>query len=328
MVDWKSPETIALQAVIFVKFCHVISGVYLWEWLISLNFDWDYLTGKKKFRWPLFFYFLCRYSQLLAIIGLLVAFNNTTKEINCQAFYGFNAAMGNISIGAATINLSLRTMAVWGRKWYIVVPLTVLILGHWSLLLHGILLKAMWVPAQGCVITEANNTILSATFIYSMSLDFIVLCLTGFKLFYLSVGRSRIVNLIVRDGLMFFIVAFLVNLIAVVFMQLNLNPIMSVIANVPAGTAATIVACRAVRRLVCMTTEGCEMFTGGTRMTGIAFKTNGSKTVIRTPVAKDGVHVQTNSSDKYDVAGNIVSTGTVYDAEDQAISGEFKRGAL
>jgi hypothetical protein len=98
-------------------------------------------------------------------------------------------------------------MAVWGRKWYIVVPLTLLILGHWTLLLHGILLKAMWVPGQGCVITEANNTILSATFIYSMCLDFIVLCLTGFKLFYLSAGRSRIVTLIVRDGLMFFIVA-------------------------------------------------------------------------------------------------------------------------
>ena len=29
-------------------------------------------------------------------------------------------------------------MAVWSRRWYIVVPLTLVILGHWSLLLHGI----------------------------------------------------------------------------------------------------------------------------------------------------------------------------------------------
>jgi hypothetical protein len=30
-------------------------------------------------------------------------------------------------------------------------------------------------------------------------------------------------------------------------------------------------------------------------MTGIAFKTNGSKTMIRTPVPKDGVHVQVST---------------------------------
>jgi hypothetical protein len=49
-------------------------------------------------------------------------------------------------------------------------------------------------PGQGSAITEANNTIFSATFIYSMSWDFIVLCLTCFELFYLSAGSSRIVT--------------------------------------------------------------------------------------------------------------------------------------
>ena len=28
-------------------------------------------------------------------------------------------------------------MAIWSRKWYIVIPLVAVILGHWSLLLHG-----------------------------------------------------------------------------------------------------------------------------------------------------------------------------------------------
>lgn len=28
-------------------------------------------------------------------------------------------------------------MAVWSQKWYIVVPLVLVVLGHWSLLLHG-----------------------------------------------------------------------------------------------------------------------------------------------------------------------------------------------
>lgn len=31
-------------------------------------------------------------------------------------------------------------MAVWSQKWYITIPLVAIILGHWSLLLHGKLL--------------------------------------------------------------------------------------------------------------------------------------------------------------------------------------------
>jgi hypothetical protein len=71
----------------------------------------------------------------------------------------------------------------------------------------GILLTAVWDPRAGCVITSTDNTILSATFIYSMCFDFIVLCLTGYKL---SVGgnRSRLVHLIFSDGLVYFFVAY------------------------------------------------------------------------------------------------------------------------
>ena len=31
-----------------------------------------------------------------------------------------------------------RSMAVWSQKWYIVTPLVALVIGHWTLLLHGI----------------------------------------------------------------------------------------------------------------------------------------------------------------------------------------------
>ena len=63
---------------------------------------------------------------------------------------------GNMAIGLASINLSVRTyvpnlimlnlgltmsewdrMAVWDQSRYIVAPLIVCILGHWSLLMHG-----------------------------------------------------------------------------------------------------------------------------------------------------------------------------------------------
>ena len=75
----------------------------------------------------------------------------------------------------------------------------------------GVLLKAEWVPGQGCAITDTRNKVLAATFIYTMCFDFIVLVLTGIKLGITTAGsrkdRSRIVRLIFDDGLIFFIVA-------------------------------------------------------------------------------------------------------------------------
>jgi hypothetical protein len=343
MVDWKSPVEVARDGLVFMKFMHVLLGLYIWEWFITFPFDMQYLTGKKRFRWPLIFYFLNRYCLLFALIGIAIALN-VTSEINCQRLYTFNQTMGNAAIGFASVNLSLRTMAVWGQRWYIVVPLVCISLGQWSLLLHGILLNAEWMEGT-CVITKTDNNILAATFIYTMSFDFVVLLLTAFKLVFPASGgspalfsqsRSRLVSLIFQDGLIFFIIAFLSNLIATTFILLNLNPVMSVIVNVPAAIASTIVACRVVRRLANFTSQGAEVFATTTQGSTLNFR-SGLQSMSRPKVSTrftDSVHpqhVQMETMDSpasgypiYDAAGNIVKESDL-DPEAQVISEDFKR---
>ncbi|TFK26090.1 hypothetical protein FA15DRAFT_667769 [Coprinopsis marcescibilis] len=338
MVDWMSPATIAANADAFAKLQHTLLGLYIWEWFTSLDFDWQFITRKKPFRWPLVFYFLNRYCLLFAQIGIAIALNVKT-EVDCQALYTFNQCVGNATIGLASINLSLRTIAVWSQAWYIWAPLVAIILGHWSLLLHGILLKATWVPEVGCMITETNSTLLAVTFIYTMSFDFLVLCLTAYKLFNPASGRSRLVELIFNDGLIYFLVAFLANLVATVFMLLNLNPVMSIMANVPAAIAATIVACRIVRRLSRFTSTGPERFAASTQNSTLAFRSQAASHV-RPPklsskvVMNEGVdvHVQMETFEsppdkysEYDAAGNVRRGVEAFDPESQAISKEFKR---
>ncbi|KAF9800820.1 hypothetical protein IEO21_10287 [Rhodonia placenta] len=212
-----------------------------WEFFISLSFDCNFISGNKKFKWPLIFYFAGRYFLLFALIGIAIALN-MTKPLHCQTLYTYNQVFGNASIGMASINLSLRTMAVWSQAWYIVIPLVLVILGHWSLLLHGVLIEAAWVPGTGCMITDTDNTLLAATFIYTMVFDFTVLLLNAWKLVRLLNGRkqSSIMQLIFHDGLIFFIISLLANLLVMIFMLLNLNVVMSVIANVPAAIASTV----------------------------------------------------------------------------------------
>ena len=58
----------------------------------------------------------------------------------------------------------------------------------------------MYVPGQGCAITQTDSKILAATFIYTMAFDFTVLSLTAWKLIFPAGGRSRLVSLIFNDG--------------------------------------------------------------------------------------------------------------------------------
>ncbi|KAF7307166.1 hypothetical protein MIND_00510200 [Mycena indigotica] len=293
MPDWSSQAELLKDAAVFVKFQHALLGVYAWEWFISLPFDWQVLTGRKRFRWPLIFYFANRYLLLGALIGIAIGFD-TFQEINCQSLFTFNQFAGDAAVGLASINLSLRTLAIWSQNMYIKALLVIIILGHWSLILQGVLLDAQWSDELGsCIIQDTNTTILAATFTYSMCFDLIVLLLNAYKLGVRRQGKSRLTKMIFKDGLVFFFIAFLANLIATVFMFLKLNSIMSVVFNVPAAIASTIVATRAVRRLTNFTSSGPEMYQPSGSSTGAMRSHSGTRGLSTTGrKGQPGVHVQ------------------------------------
>ncbi|KAF9528713.1 hypothetical protein CPB83DRAFT_929504 [Crepidotus variabilis] len=321
MPAWRTPEELQKDAAVFTKFMHSLLGIYAYEWFISLDFDWEVLTGKKKFRWPMVFYFANRYLLLFAMIGIcVIPTNDVHSEVDCQSLYTFNQLAGDAAVGLASINLSIRTMAIWSQNRYIVGGLIIIMLGHWSLILQGVQLKASWVPGTGCVITETNNTILAAIFIYSMCFDLTVLLLNTYKLLGINasenarrvLGQSRLTKLVFADGLIFFMIAFLANLIATVFMLLNLNQIMTVIFNVPAAVFSTIVATRAVRRLTNFSYAKAEVY-GSSQNRGIV--SNGAPRAMQSlnykPSTQPGVHVQmetfTHNEDTADIFPNSKS---------------------
>ena len=73
MVDWKAPDEISKDSgeyrsrwrvhnavfrrfdsvVVVWKLTGALAGVYIWEFLASVNYDWEYVTGVRKFRPPM-----------------------------------------------------------------------------------------------------------------------------------------------------------------------------------------------------------------------------------------------------------------------------------
>ncbi|KIJ62163.1 hypothetical protein HYDPIDRAFT_136711 [Hydnomerulius pinastri MD-312] len=324
MPDWQSPAEVETDSLIFIKLMHALMGLYVWEFVISLDFDWAILTGKKAFRWPLSFYFAGRYLLLFAMIGILIALD-TPSEVNCQALYAFNQLAGDAAVGLASINLSLRTIAIWSQNKWIIGVVVLIVLGHWSLILQGVLLTATWIPGVGCAIIKSNTTVLAATFIYSMCFDFVVLCLSAYRLAWTprrtgtNGTQSKLVRMIFADGLVYFFIAFLANLIATIFMIMNLNAIMSIIFNVPAAIASTIVASRVVRRLYNYQMGSPEVlrvaFNSSGQQSGIAFKSpTGSRAVhMRQPTS---IHVEMETFTEAQESSDIEAYGAAKQGAD------------
>ena len=72
---------------------------------------------------------------------------------------------------------------------------------------------AQWIDGAGCVVTNTNNTILAATFIYSMVFDLLILLLSMYKLVLgVKGGRSQLMTLLFKDGLVYFFIAYVLLL--------------------------------------------------------------------------------------------------------------------
>ncbi|QRV76416.1 hypothetical protein RhiJN_04431 [Ceratobasidium sp. AG-Ba] len=251
MVNWSDPHIIEVQAGAFVKILLVLLGLYAWEFLESLSFDYSLFVKWRDFKVRQAVYLTCRYSILLALIMLNVA-TSITYKVDCQALYIIIQIFGNIAIGAASGLLMLRAIAIWSRSKYIIGGLAVIALGHWTILFINIVtVRSRWEPALNtCVVVGTTNKLLRMVYTYTMGFDFIVLVVSTVGLMR-SGGRqgSDLWKLLFHDGIVYFVVAFLGNTVASVFALLHLNPPMDIMFSVPAATFSCIVACRAVRRL-------------------------------------------------------------------------------
>jgi hypothetical protein len=109
---------------------------------------------------------------------------------------------------------------MWNRNRYLIAFLVILILGHWAILLQ-VATRAYWVPGQGCVAIIKSNVILAAALIYTTVFDLIILGLTLWKVYRLDqTTRSLpLPSLVFRDGVMYFVISFLVNTLGTVSRQ-------------------------------------------------------------------------------------------------------------
>ncbi|KAI0072147.1 hypothetical protein K474DRAFT_1668155 [Panus rudis PR-1116 ss-1] len=250
MVDWNSSQELKKEQEAFIGLIHVAAGLYLWEFLLSADVELAIITRKRTYKWPIIFYIFNRYSMLLLIILVLFGMDNTIPTgIDCLAIRTAIEVCFYLSLVLSSVNLAIRTIAIWSVDRYIMLILTILVLGEVGII-AAIRVPRGSVPGHGCNPIEIPSKLAAAMHIYPMGFDIIVFALAAWKLrIYEATSRSKLAVVFFRDGLFYIAVTLLVNIFVAVFEILNLNPLMDSIFNIPAVMAMTIAATRVVRNL-------------------------------------------------------------------------------
>lgn len=142
LADMPLRTSLRRPEVAYQKVIHVFGGLYVWEFLISWDFDWGFICRKQRFRWPLVrppslwifaqsaehpakaIYFGGRYMMLGYIAALCVpkgilrwcihdshdrlASVDVSPRLDCQSLMAFLAVAADTSVGFASLNLALR----------------------------------------------------------------------------------------------------------------------------------------------------------------------------------------------------------------------------
>ncbi|KAH9056444.1 hypothetical protein EDB87DRAFT_1636985 [Lactarius vividus] len=212
MVNFHNPAIIQANFTTFVNFMHCLDGVFLWEFFTTLDFEWDYITGRRNFRWALLLYSLSRLGALGTTISNIVGYN-VTHEINCQQWYLWALITAYTSFACASALISLRVVAIWGRN-YLVTGLTV---GMWLTNAHS-----TWSPsARVCLIENTFHSRDNITVTVATDFAQLIIMLVGLL-------RSRQTNYgmfrhLYVQGLIWLVAATIGELPAAVFINLNLN---------------------------------------------------------------------------------------------------------
>ncbi|KZV95941.1 hypothetical protein EXIGLDRAFT_833983 [Exidia glandulosa HHB12029] len=249
MVAWHDPEVelicLRITALLFV----MSDAIYIWEFCISSGFDWDHCTGKRPFRWTRIPYFAARYFSLLAtLFGIRLSFM-LVPTTTCTMWWYLLRAASHLGIICASLLLAIRVFAVSGAKTPVAVILGTTWLATLGALIYGIVaVRGLYAPELGaCIIASDHFPV-----VYVMpAFVFDVECLALVLYFLAQGGRGgRWWQLLVSQGVWYFVVVILAYVPLVTLMLLNLNEGMNQVQHHVASRAVAICATRMYRNIV------------------------------------------------------------------------------
>ncbi|KAH9034713.1 hypothetical protein EDB85DRAFT_2144148 [Lactarius pseudohatsudake] len=239
-VNWHDPARVLADLVALIKLNHFLGGVYIWEFVLNLDFEYSILMGKRKLTWTSPLYLGCRWSSMSLIIIQFLGYD-TPHEINCQI-------SAYLTLLFASALIALRITALWEHNKNVVAIAFTSWLANFTIYVYSTVKSRGGWTGSICVIQDTFHSNIS---IFStLAMDFLLLALMFVGLLRWKVRSGVIFQLMYAQGLAWVLVVTLAEIPPAVFIALNLNDPMNMVFQVVGLSIMSIGASRTYRGLV------------------------------------------------------------------------------
>jgi len=252
MVNYNDPVAVAREFAVVVKLWHFVDGIFVWEFLTNLDYEWDVFQGHRPYGWSIWLYSFTRLATLMAVI-LDMFVLDTTVPINCQLWVKLQFSSAYFAFAAASVLIMLRVIAIWNRDKIVLAISMGIWMANIALLIQGIVrVRSTWSPgAVICAVLNLESTIPSTLSILFTDIVLLVTMLIGlFRMRVKGAGEPNLARFLWKQGLFWLFVVTVAGVLSSVFLISNLNAPLDLMPQIPCMIAATIAATRMHRSLI------------------------------------------------------------------------------
>ncbi|KAH7070890.1 hypothetical protein BKA62DRAFT_806920 [Auriculariales sp. MPI-PUGE-AT-0066] len=136
-LNWNDPTILYHCGRAYLMVAHFVSGMYIWEFMVTLGFDWAVLRRKRRLTFGTLLYILPRYTSLLLVIVILRISNVFSSSVDCKTWIHvlFAAAFGTIGLTSGI--LYIRICALSGDHKAVKYGMGLAYLGYWGLVAYS-----------------------------------------------------------------------------------------------------------------------------------------------------------------------------------------------
>ncbi|OBZ71565.1 hypothetical protein A0H81_08917 [Grifola frondosa] len=226
MTNWQDPNTIIQNSLSLIKLSHVMGGIFIWEWVTTLNFELGLLSHQVEWSIAMLAYMLCRFVTMGVVVCEFVIFS-VTQEVNCSAIMRMTLVFADLSFAFAPCIIVLRVIAIWNRNKIVILYVSVVYLLNFSLLIRGVIkgMDSVWDPASNsCVSTDTTNTRINGTASFLSDIVLLVVMLIGM---WRVKSPGSIWKRLYHQGVIWVVIATISYVPMVTFLWLDLNSAMN-----------------------------------------------------------------------------------------------------
>ncbi|KAH9979678.1 hypothetical protein BJV74DRAFT_858047 [Russula compacta] len=251
MVNYHDPLVLASDLLALTKVSHAFDALFLWEFVISLDYVWSVVQGRRPYRRMIWSYSITRFAALMAVI-LDLAFINITTQTNCQLWITFLCLFAHFAIAFSSLLFYVRIIYIWNRKKLVVILISIVFWNNVSFLIQGVArIQAQWNSEQNiCVVNNMRS--IASTVISTLVTHLTLLLAMLFGLLRLRPsggGALELIRMLWKQGVIPLLFATMVHIKLLVFVFLNLNEAFNFMLFMPSVITMSIAATRMYRSL-------------------------------------------------------------------------------